>query len=41
MTPTTMWSGRGSVAAGELLAELLGAVEDAGGPAAVAEDVSF
>jgi hypothetical protein len=40
MTTTTMWSGRGRPAVAELAAELLGALDDAAGLAAAAEDVS-
>jgi hypothetical protein len=39
ITTTTMWSGRGSAAAGELPTELTAALDDVGGLAA-AEDVS-
>jgi hypothetical protein len=40
MTTTTMWSGLASAVPGAPLAELLGALDDAGGLAAAGEDVS-
>jgi hypothetical protein len=40
MMTTTMWSGRGRPAVAGLAAELLGALDDAAGLAAAAEDVS-